>query len=632
MPIRHNLIKFGFSVSVLLIVVMLYYNLPMRNGSFGQHWHTQLWGLNQLQFLEFKEKLRARISPSVDKRFVFSNQTSLSPEPVPSVTGGFYDHSLSVTLAIENGHEHSEAIAIHYTLDGSIPTEQSFRYQKPIPINETTVLRFRSFSPGSVPGATVTHTYFLGTNIDLPVISLVTDPVNLWSSHSGIYVHPLKRGRAWEREANVEYFDNLSHSSLSFPAGVRINGGWSRDLPKKSFRFTYSQTSLPETPIDNMLTANGPVDERTVVLRSSTDFRLRDSMFHSLYAEAGGYTSSFTPVMLFLNGELWGIYNLREKIDDEYLQRKVGEGHYVLIDETDIIGKSKKFEPLIDFLATHDLADNATFEQASQLIDLDNTTDYWLFNIYAANVDWLYNNMYAFKKLDDPDGRWHWIVWDVDDSFGIEVDAGYRHDTLAFATREELRPDLLPSYIEDQEDYLRSTLIIRKLLENDTFREEFIRRFCDLQNSILTPDHVEAAFNKVIALTSHDMPQDLSRWSLSEESYLEDIQSIRDFIRNRPEVLYASFQHKFHLGQLFTIQLFNEPNEGGDIQINTINPQAYPWEGRYFEDTRITLTAKPSPGFKFVGWTNPSLGNSPQIELQLHHNLSVGAIFERISK
>ncbi|MGB7933480.1 MAG: CotH kinase family protein [Gammaproteobacteria bacterium] len=546
-------------------MVALFFQLPIQDDKLARHWHSQLWGLNQQHYLEFKEKLKARAYPNIENQFALNIQAAFSPEPKPSIVGGLYDHPLSINLSIEN----DEDTLIYFTLDGSIPTKHSLRYTSPISINETTVLRFRSYKTGFLPGITVTHTYLLNADIRLPIVSLVTDPVNLWNKYSGIYKNSLMRGRAWEREAFAEYFDNQNSLSLRWPVGLRINGGWSRALPKKSFRLTYPLSSLPETTIDNILTTGSPVDQRTVVLRNTTDFRLRDVLFERLYSKAGGYTSSFIPVMVFLNGKMWGMYNIREKIDDDYLQRHAGKGQYLLIDlwidQFDRFSHSTDiFEPIREFFATHDLSNDDEFEKAAQLIDIDNFTDYWLFNIYAANVDWPHNNIYAFKNLEGEDTRWRWVAWDADDSFGAGNEAGYEHDTLALATRSELRSDLFPSYASDDEELLQSTLIIRGLLRNEAYKRKFISRFCELQNSILAPENVEAELDKIIEVISHDLPLDLKRWSISEKRYHDEVRNIRDFVAKRPEYLYRYFQNKFQPELIVGRERCFGPDEGGE--------------------------------------------------------------------
>ncbi|MGV7223721.1 MAG: CotH kinase family protein [Nitrospinales bacterium] len=615
------LFKVCLSIVGLIIIVGLFQVNRIRNDV-----HKQLLGLNQLQFHLFKEKLKARAFLKIDKRFVFKSKEEFLPEPKPSITGGFYDHPLKVSFFNDD-----KEIEIFYTLDGSIPTKQSIHYQDPIYIDKTTVLCFRNFKSDYLPSATLTHTYFINEYFKLPILSLVSDPVNLWNKYSGIYANPWKRGKKWERNAHIEYFDVKNDIFLRFSAEIRINGGASRGNGKKSFRIRYPFSSLQVVDDDHILSEGKQEFERTIILRNTTQFRLRDVLFHTIISQVGCFTSRYTPVILFLNGKIWGIYNIRDRIDKQYLRKNFGLGEYKLIRNLEFWNpESKQFRMLLDWFESNDLSQEEKFEDAADLIDIDNMTDYWVFNIYAGNVDWPHANIAAFKRLDPQDSRWRYLSRDVDDSFGYIV--GYDHDTLEWATRNELRNDLLNGMYNDHKSFLKSTLIVRKFLANESYRWKFINRFCDLLNCYLLPEKIEANLDKIIEISAHDLAKDFERWRISEDQYLENIQDIRNFIHNRSKYLFSFLQKKFHLDALLTIELFNQPIEGGEIQINTIKPENYPWKAQYFENAPITLTAVPSRSYRFIRWTESSLGKNSKVKFKLNKNLKVAAIYERITQ
>jgi hypothetical protein len=626
-------VKFILFLIALVIVVGFFDAIPIHNAIL-----SQLWSLNQLHYFTFKEKLKARAFPTIDKRFTFTTHDSLSPEPIPSIQGGFYSSPVIVTLTSKQ-----RDIAIYYTLDGSIPTRRSHYYQNPIPIGKTTVLRFRSFQSGYLPSETITHTYFINDTSQLPVLSLVTDPVNLWNKYSGIYANPKKRGKKWERNAYVEYFADKNSSVLRFPVELRIHGGWSRKLDKKHFRLRYSPVSVEGLVVDNIyniLTAEGTESERTVILRAAGGYivrALREELFNTLYSEIGGFISTSTPVILYLNGDIWGIYYIHNRIDAEYLQRRFGEGSYDLLDQSlgrdrrlpslAIVGDYNHWEKTLEFFKTHDMSQEEHFQRSSELIDIDNTTDYWLFNVYASNWDWPHNNLFLFRKRDSQHSQWRWISWDTDVTFDTEL---LEHNTLFWAIRSQLRHDLKPGkHGLDSKEALMSTFIVRSLLQNEPFRQKFINRFCDLLNLNFLPERVEAKLDTVIRVIAYDLPKDLKKWLISNERFGEGVQNIRNFIYKRPEIMRNYLQKEFQLGEIFTIELFTDPPRAGEIRINTIRPENYPWADRYFENAFILLTAKPSKDFEFVGWTEPLLGKDSQVRFALNQDIRVGAIFQR---
>lgn len=603
----------------------------LRGTAAYQDIRLQLWSLNSLYYADYTEKVKARVLPLADRRFsLLSGGTPVEP-PVATVDGGFHRGPLLVGLVPSD----PESI-IYYTLDGSTPTRQSELYRALLRLDRTSVLRFRAFRAGYLPSPTVTHTYLVDEALAVRAVSLGTDPVHLWNRHSGIYANPKQRRRAWERPAHFEYFPAGVGEPLRFDAAVRIHGGSSRSNDKKSFRVRYSLASVVGRDLGNILTAPGPEPERTVILRmggSNVD-RTRDELFQSLYSEVAGYTSAFTPVMLYLNGELWGLYNIRESPDLEYLRRHVGPGDYDLIADQGlhgpaVAGSGGHWKATLELFETADLSEEAVFRRAAELVDVENFTDYWLYNIYAANLDWPHHNILTFRRRDGADGRWRWIAWDADATFDLRGQ-GLWHDTLAWSTRAELRHDLrynAQKGLTDREENLPSTLIPRGLLRNDTYRDRFILRLFDLLNSHLAPANAEARLDAIVALTLDDAPKDWARWSLSAESFYAEVAAIRRFVRERPAIIRNYFRRHFGLGNPVTVELASASAGAGQVAINSIRPGRYPWRGEYFQGATLALTATAAPGYEFVGWTDPRLGTTPEIQVRLVDDVRMGAIF-----
>ncbi len=624
-------------MKLIAILVSLFSFLLLINGVYNQipfqvNIHSQLWGLNQLHFSEFKRKLKARIAPSIDKRILLTKQAPFSPAPSPSINGGFYDHPVKVILSCGKNED-----SIYYSLDGSIPTKRSLRHKRPIHIAKTVTLRFRSFQKGYFPSETVTHTYFINDEFKIPVVSLVSDPVNLWNKYSGIYENPNKRGRKWERHAHLEYFKDKYRNPVRLPATVRIHGGWSRSKPKKSFRISYSLSAINNSDTKNSIfTQESHASERTIILRaggSNVKYRLRDELFQSLYSEIGGLSSLFEPIMLFVNGKIWGIYNIRERINEEFLIKRFGNGEYELVSARYLLGSKEDRKRSIRLLESSNLSTQAEFDRIKEVIDIKNTTDYWLLNIYAGNMDWPHANLFMYRKQHQEDKRWRWISWDADCSFDLNGQ-GLNHNTLAWAIRNKLRHDLRYNNemgLKDHEEMVKATRIIRNLLKNDFYKEYFILRFCDMLNCYLAPKRVADKLYQIIQLSANDLPHDWKRWNISEKEYWRNVDEIYDFIYRRPEIITRFFQKEFKLGKIFTIEIENDSPESGKIQINTVQADSKKWAGKYFEGLTISLLAKPTHGYKFVGWNNDAnLRNSPKLSFKLDRDYIIGAKFERI--
>ncbi len=510
-------------------------------------WHQQIisqqWSLNQLHFLEFRKKLKARVAPNIDKRFKFHVNESFSGKPYADKKAGFYTDSLTVRLFSDEPNAQ-----IFYTVDGSIPTKNALRYIKPIKINKNKVLRFRSFCLNKFPSEVVTKTYLVNVAYTLPILSLVTDPVNLWNKYSGIYKNPKKHGRKWERAAHLETFRKDGTLETQFPLHIRIHGGYSRSKPKKSFRLIYDVSEVEGTDKKNIFKKSKKHSERQLVLRaggSNEDFRLRDEVFQTLYAEVSNLHSPFELCVLYLNGAFWGIYNIRKRIDQRYIREMEGPGNYNLIYAffKAVDGDTKFLDSTFHFLKTHDLTLDENFKQAQEFIDTDNMMDFWLFNIYFGNIDWPHNNVYMFRDS----GPWRYISWDADATFDISDGFGLQHNTLAWALRDTLRHDLRRPGRTDNSRMQLSTFIFSSLIKNQSFREKFITRFLELVHNNFQPQRIEVITDSLINLSKTAHKDDLERWGHSDNAYWHNVEMIKNFAYKRSQIISEYFEEEFHI-------------------------------------------------------------------------------------
>ena len=608
--------------------------------------------------LEFDEQVRdvsfGRQPDGGENWCLFSEPTPNAPNDTPCATGvaeppefstgkGFYDGPVTVVLAA------SGESVIHYTLDGSIPTEASHRYTDPLVIEETQVVRARVFKDGLIPSTTVTHTYLINENVHLPVLSLSTDPVNLWDNEIGIYtegrypVRPnyMERGREWERPVSAEFFEGDGSLGFALDAGIRVFGAYTRIYPKKSFilyfRERYGQDLL-DYPVFSGDEPGKPELQsfkRLVVRNAGNDgkgsrTRIRDSLMHTLWAEEGGLVSAKRSVFVYLNGIPWGIYNVREHIDKHYLASNFGVEGADLLKERRTIkeGDAAHWDATFAFFEGSDLSLNENYQRAQSLIDVKNFTDFQIFQIYCGNLD-LAANLAKFRPRS-ADGEWKWIMWDTDYAFALTPCNPVSHNTLAWATRDGPRHDLGPDW-DDGGYTLWSALILRKLLENDEYRLYFINRFADLLNTTLHPENVIARIDALAAIIKTDIPQEMARWSNewegSPEEWLTNIEGLRDFARRRPHYVRHHIVDQFEL--VGTATLVIEPPERGkgSVRVNGVLPMAYPWHGTYFQGVPVTLQAEPAPDYRFTDWSDSSLPKSSTVVISLPEYYDIQAVF-----
>lgn len=536
-------------------------------------------------------------------------------------------------------------------------------------------IRASAHKVGYLPSETVAHSYFLppeGCNrYSVPVFSLITSEKNLFDYHKGIYVPGVQfdqwrkanpkdeadgnsaanytmRGRAWEREAHVELLDGCEGSVLNQRAGVRIHGGWTRSYFKKSLRF-YARNQYGDRWFDYPL-FGGMGDEkfrRFILRQSGNDMGqtlFRDALMHRLVENLDLETQHYNPAVLFINGEYWGVHNLRERIDRHYLSRRRG----VDPDNLDLLsidggvdeGSDEHYRDKMIFVDQTDLSSPRAYQHLKTLMDIDNYVDYHTSQVYFTNRDWPGNNIAYWRVRTDEykphaesghDGRWRWILYDTDHAFFDPKVNMFEH-TAFF---DEDNPD--PWW----------TRLFRNILDNKEFRQKYINRLSDHLNTIFRPEVVIAQIDELEQGLAPLMDEHISLWRnqevlnwgnrpiRSKRNWRQNVEAMRRFASRRGEYLRKQMSEYFELGGMvdLTVSVFAG---NGKVRINSVvleNPEA--WQGVYFNGIPIEVEAVPSAGFVFDGWDIGELPSGldpkkPLFKLDLDSDLHLKAHFAKV--
>jgi hypothetical protein len=362
-----------------------------------------------------------------------------------SAARGFYQQGFQLHLSAEPG------AVIRYTTNGREPTGASGLYTGPIQISASRVVRAVAFREGHLPSVPVTHTYLVGLTPglrSLPAMSLVTDHENLWGTTGIMETNPrntTQRGRAWERPVSVEYIRPEDHGGFHVDSGLRIHGGnWVRErynptgsLPysKYSFRL-YFRGDYGVRRLEYPLFPDVPFAafDRVVLRAGMNDHSnpfIIDELVRRLFAATGQVSSRGTFVNLFLNGEYKGYYNPTERIDEDFLRLWHGwNGEWDLLAQFGevLAGDKQKWNELLNYITTADLATPAAYANANAMLDMDNFIDYLLVNMYGATGDWPHNNWRAARPRVEG-GKFQFIVWDAEWAFGL-YGRSVAHNTL----------------------------------------------------------------------------------------------------------------------------------------------------------------------------------------------------------
>ena len=566
---------------------------------------------------------------------------TLSSSPIFSKEAGFYETGIQISLSVESGNS-----PIYYTTDCSEPTINSTKYTNPFYVTETSVIRAICIESNSLSGPIITKTYLINTSHDLPVISLSTNPPNLWSPDSGIYVlgndfnestpnYGANFWEDWERPVHIELFESEGTLGLDIDAGMKIFGGWSRSKPEKSLAiFARNKYGYSEIPYQIFPDKNIFSFQSFVLRNSANDFEytmFRDGFMQSIINGSNIDDQAYRPSVVYLNGEYWGIHNIREKLNEHY----VASHHDVDPDNIDLLesnghanhGDSNDWFEFINYIETHDLQIAENYDSVNDQIDILNFIEYNVAQIYFDNTDWPGNNIKYWKEKSE-NGKWRWILFDTDFGFGLYSDQRYKYNTLAFATNPNGDNWPNPPW---------STLLLRKLLENDDFKHDFINCFCDNLNTRFLFSNVEDKLNEAKQRIESEIENHINKWKQGNNSpgigsintWKNNINIMRDFGKNRQIYSYLHLKQKFSLDNLATLNLNILPENAGFIKINTIEINNPNWNGQYFRGIPIQVDAIPNPGYQFKNWTDGIVSTESNIDnIILNENMSLTCNFE----
>ena len=530
-----------------------------------------------------------------------------------SQKGGIYSTAFPVALSCQHPNHH-----IRYTLNGSTPDSGSLLYTDALPLDNTMVSSSdiykiqispsdEAFYPETVMKAiviraavfdesekrvspVVTQSYFIRSlgcvSHDLPVVSICADSLSLFSADTGILVPGVywdtenpdwtgnyyQSGKSWERRVNVEYYAT-GNEGFNQQAGLRTHGGNGRRLTQKGLkiyareeygtkRFKYnifddcdisSFKHLVLKPFMSAWTTSGLQNHLSYLMARNLNLDILDSR----------------PVVLFLNGEYWGIYYFQEKPDERYL-----EDHYDIDpDDANIIGNwfgqieegsNIGFMELMDFVSATDFSDADNYRQLTDLIDIDNFIDYQILEIFASNADWPANNMRCWQTAGR---KWRWFFYDCDACFG---NPAYYFYNIALDESDQFWPS-----------NATSTLLFRSLLKNETFVRQFLARLMAINSDSLDYRNTLPCLATAMAMIHGEISNQVERFNFpkSISDWENSCRNIDHFLQDRKQELASQTNILFNLsGKRNNLVCFPNPVKGENICVRFDSDQDTPGE------------------------------------------------------
>ena len=445
---------------------------------------------------------------------------AISYVPYADIKSGIYDSNKEFKVTLTGSGK------IYYTLDGSEPTTSSKVYSSPLTIKKTTVLRIMSKEAGKLSSDVNNYSYILDTSHKTSVMSLIIDSKKLNKVNNNTSLNSKVQERGY-----VDYFDKEGEG-FSINVGLKLFGGSTRSYKKKSYEIKFKKKygdaklkykvfkNVDSSVFDSLVLRTGSQDEfqyndqRTVI---------KDVVATSLM---GKYTDvdvqNYVPIILYINGKYWGIYFIREKVDETFVSNHYNvkatktDTSILRIDGEVKSGTDKKYNSMISFINSNSLSNSKNYEKIKEQIDIQSFSDFWIGEIYTANYDIL-NTRYFSNPLVD-NGKWKYIFYDIDSGF-------FRTTQNTF--NEYTNPSGMGSWNFP-------TVLLRNMMKSSEFKSTFLERLSYNLNNTWAYKNVEKRIDEVIdEIGKDEFKKNAERWGNSYSHWEKSIKSMKTFAKNR---------------------------------------------------------------------------------------------------
>ena len=529
-----------------------------------------------------------------------------TPKPIFSLAPGFYAGAQSVSITCAD-----PSASIRYTLDGTDPTPASPLYTAPIQITTTRVLRATAYS-ANLPSFTETNTYFINVTHTVPVVSVCSQGVQQMLQ-TGSQNPPNRIGAFELFEENGSFIDegqgdfnkhgndSWAYNQRGFDYICRDQYGYNGDLehqifPEKS-RTKFQRVMLKPGASDNYPFENGA--------------HIRDAFIHTLSIRADMKLDERTwrPAVVYLNGEYWGVYEIREKVDDhDYTEYYSNQNKYNLYflktwggtwQEYGSPNAQPSWNALTSYILNNNMGNPANFNYVDSLLNWKSLADYFMINSYTVNQDWLNWNTSWWRGLDTTGDKkkWRYALWDMDATFGHYVN--YTGIPDASANADPCNAENLPN-----PGGQGHTDILEKLInENPEVEQYYITRYADLINTSFSCASMITLLDSMVNEIDPEMTAQCAKWGGSYNGWQASVNQLRNFINQRCVALEQGLVDCYQLSGPYPVTFDVSPPGAGTLQVNSINPPQYPWATSYFGGIQTNLEANANAGWMFSHWT-----------------------------
>ena len=425
----------------------------------------------------------------------------LCKAPKIKLESGFYSTPQVLEL-------HGKRFDIQY--NGNIHDTLTTLKQKKVFIERTKVIKVNPVDSNCASGKAKYRSFFISKTHNVPVVSLIIDTTHLWNKFYGIH-----EGRNYKRRQTrngyLEYFTKSGKLEESAEVEVKIHGAYSRTYPQKSLGIRIADDSKKKYFKHQFFSKVKNKKYKSFVLRNSGNdwlkSRMKDVVLQSLLDEdyLNVNTQAYEPCVLYVNGEYWGMYNMREKINTDYLRYhyKADKEDVEIIEKhkMPIKGTRDHFDQLNSLLNRESFKKKKMLDSLQSLINVPNYIDYQAIQIYIGNKDWPQNNIKCWRDKHH-DKKWNWLIYDLDEAFK-EPDLSSIDLALGLDSGRITQFDSI---------YLRSTLALPKMMENKMLKKRLTNRIFDLMNFTFDSARIAHYIDSIRAIMIPEMDATLKYW------------------------------------------------------------------------------------------------------------------------
>lgn len=449
--------------------------------------------------------------------------------PTYSINGGYVEKGTKIQL------ETNDNSTIYYTLDGSFPTINSIKYEKEITIDKTTVVKAVAYKDNYIESEIVSRTFFVGRKHDVAVISISSNNNDFYDSNGLLTNYESDI----EKKINFEYYEANGNLGITFIGGTKLTGMDSRKRDQKSMAI-YLRKEYGQKEITYPFFENSEVNTySSFTLRNAGEdpfsIRIQDTVLtNALKGQMDIDIQDYKPVVVYINGKYYGLYNLREKLNGNYIEHKLNaeKGEYDLIKYKEATkGTTANYNNLISYIQNNDITNKVVYEYLKTQIDIQELCNYLITESYYGNTD-LGNIRYYKTKT----GKWRWMLYDLDWSlWNTSI-------SMSYTVLDKKVPAAT---------YLSTTYIIsRNLYKNSDFKDLYLKTLAYHLKNTFVPERMHKIIDDQSQAIRSEMPYHINRWNTmysSIESWNNNLNRFKNKLTTRYNYVLNNLKTDFNL-------------------------------------------------------------------------------------